>query len=190
MDLAKIKNEIRQQMLADRDAMDREEVQKASSGIMDGIMALPEWAESDVLYIYASMGNEPDTYALINAALISGKKVCVPRVFGKEMRFIAIRSSSELLPGTFGLMEPPDGGVYEDTPGLVVVPGIAFGMDFYRVGFGAGYYDRFFEGHKKGDGWTLAAVCYDFQLLDSVPAEEFDVRMDKIVTPHRTYSPE
>lgn len=188
METAKEKDSIRQDLLSRRDAMSEKEVRSGSDHISEGIMSLPEWEESEILYTYVSMGNEPDTYDLINAALIAGKKVCVPRVFGKEMRFIAIQSANELMPGTWGLMEPPDGGVYEEKPGLVIVPGIAFGKDYYRVGFGAGYYDRFFEGHDKGDGWTLVAVCYDFQVLDSVPAEEFDVMMDMIVTPGEIFS--
>ena len=146
---------------------------------------MPEWENAEILYTYVSMGNEPYTQDLINAALLSGKRVCVPRIFGKEMRFIEIRSVNELVPGTWGIMEPPDGGVYENTPGLVIVPGVVFGEDFVRVGYGAGYYDRFFEGHMTGDGWFLAAIGYEFQVHPSLPAEEFDVYMDALVTEER-----
>ena len=165
--------------------MSEEEHKDKSCRIAENITALPEWEDAEIIYTYVSMGNEPYTPDLINAALSAGKRVCVPRIFGKEMRFIEIRSVNELLPGTWGIMEPPDGGVYENTPGLVIVPGVVFGEDFVRVGYGAGYYDRFFEGHVAGDGWFLTAVGYEFQVHPTLPAEEFDVYMDALVTEKR-----
>ena len=168
-----------------RDSMTEQEHEDKSFRIAENIMSMPEWEDADIIYTYVSMGNEPYTRGLINASLVAGKRVCVPRIFGKDMRFIEIRSVNELVPGTWGIMEPPDGGVYEDSPGLVIVPGIVFGEDFVRVGYGAGYYDRFFEGHAPGDGWILAAIGYEFQVYPSLPVEEFDVYMDALVTEER-----
>lgn len=168
-----------------RDAMKESDHKEKSELIAARIMKLPEWSELDYIYTYVSMGNEPYTLGLINAALSEGKNVCVPRIFGKEMRFIKISSLNELEPGTWGIQEPPDGGVYETTPGLVIVPGVVFGEDFVRVGYGAGYYDRFFEGHVTGDGWFLTAIGYEFQVYPTLPAEDFDVYMDALVTEDR-----
>ena len=184
-DKAKEKQRLRSLAAAERDAMSEKEHLKKSDLIAGWIMTLPEWEDCKILYTYVSMGNEPYTPALIDAALKAGKRVCVPRIFGKEMRFIEIHSTDDFHPGTWGIMEPDDSGVYEDNPGLVIVPGVVFGEDFVRVGYGAGYYDRFFEGHTQGDGWFLAAVCYEFQMQPTLPAEEFDVYMDAVITEDR-----
>lgn len=64
----------------------------------------------------------------------------------------------------------------------VIVPGVAFGQDFSRLGYGGGYYDRFFErepDHRK------IGICYEFQMETALPSEDFDVKMDVIATPDR-----
>lgn len=182
---AEQKQDLRELCRAKRDALESGEYRRLSDLIFKNILSMPQWEDCSILYTYVSMGKEPDTTELINTALAMGKRVCVPRIFGKEMRFIEIQSQDELMPGTLGIREPADSGIYEDTPGLVIVPGIAFGEDFVRVGYGAGYYDRFFEGHTVGDGWFLAAVCYEFQVRPTLPAEEFDVYMDAVITEER-----
>ncbi len=184
-DKAVKKQELRVTAGKKRDALCESEHKNRSLRIVDNIMSMREWKDSGVIYTYVSMGKEPYTNDLIETAVKEGKKVCVPRIFGKEMRFISITSAADLHPGTWGIMEPDDPGIYENIPGFVIVPGIVFGEDFVRVGYGAGYYDRFFEGHAPGDGWFLAAIGYEFQVYPSLPAEEFDVYMDAVVTEER-----
>ena len=180
------KQKLREKMAKMRDALDEDVHNEKSRLIAENVMSLPEWDNYDTLYTYVSMGKEPITTGLIERTLAQGKMVCVPKIFGKEMRFIEIKSLRDLQPGTWGIQEPEDSGVYVDIPGLVIVPGVVFGEDFVRVGYGAGFYDRFFEGHSYGDGWFLAAVGYEFQVQPTLPAEEFDVLMDALVTEERT----
>lgn len=184
-DIATIKQGLRENAGKLRDGLNEADHKEKSAKIMENIKAMPEWENSGIIYTYVAMGKEPYTPDLIDAALADGKRVCVPRIFGKEMRFIEIRSLKDLHPGTWGIQEPEDKGVYEDAPGLVIVPGVVFGEDFVRVGYGAGYYDRYFEGHRSGDGWILVAVGYEFQVYPALPAEEFDVYMDALVTEER-----
>ena len=185
MDKAAQKQMFREEASRERDGLCEEEHMGKSARIMENIKSMAEWKDSDILYTYVAMGKEPYTPDLIEAAFEAGKRVCVPKIFGKEMRFIEIKTLDDLHPGTWGIQEPDDTGVYENTPGFVIVPGVVFGEDFVRVGYGAGYYDRYFEGHTPGDGWFLTAVGYEFQVHPTLPAEEFDVYMDALVTEDR-----
>ena len=185
MEQALEKKRLRKEIIEKRDSIGRNEFESKSASIKRNVLSLKEWDEAKVVYTYASMRNEPDTMELIQTALDSGKKVCVPKIFGKEMRFIPIKSSDDLKKGTWGIPEPDDTGVYEDTPGFMLVPGILFGEDFNRIGYGAGYYDRYFDGRKEDDGWFLVALAYDFQIRHEIPREEFDIYMDMIITNDR-----
>ncbi len=186
MDLAKEKQALRKETVEKRESISKEEFESKSSAIKKRIFTLPEWKQASIIYTYASMRNEPDTIEVIEKALQEGKKVCVPKIFGKEMRFIPIDSTDRLKKGTWGIPEPDDTGVYEDRPGLMIVPGILFGRDFNRIGYGAGYYDRYFDGRREDDGWFLVAVAYDFQIRPEIPREEFDIYMDALITNKET----
>lgn len=135
------------------------------------------------IYCYISVRGETGTDKVIDWLLEQRCRVAVPKVHGKEMRFYYINSRSDLEPGCFGIPEPGahcEPAVEKSAP--VIVPGVAFSTEFQRVGYGAGYYDRFFglePEHEK------IAVCYDFQLRGDVYAKEHDVPMDWIITPER-----
>lgn len=185
MEQAREKQNLRKATIEKREAIGKDEFESKSESIRNNIFLLPEWQRADIVYTYVSMRNEPDTIQVINRALDEGKKVCVPKIFGKEMRFIPIGSVDDLKKGTWGILEPDDKGIYETKPGFMLVPGILFGEDFNRIGYGAGYYDRYFAGCRNEDGWFLAAVAYDFQIRPEIPREEFDIYMDAIVTNDR-----
>jgi 5-formyltetrahydrofolate cyclo-ligase len=81
-----------------------------------------------------------------------------------------------------GIWEPEAQKEYLKQIDLVIAPGIAFDKNKNRLGRGKGYYDKYFNGKKI----TKIGVCYDFQLLENIPVEPFDVKMDKIITPNYT----
>lgn len=136
------------------------------------------------------------------------KEIFVPRVEGKNMNFYPITETASLKRSKFGVPEPDeshqipytsglrkssghreardrsiDNGV--DPPRLMLLPGLAFDLKGNRLGYGAGYYDRFLSAHGK-DGFIKVALAYDFQIQESIAAEAYDIRVDYIVTPDRT----
>ncbi len=133
------------------------------------------------IYIYVSTPDETDTRALIAYFLENGVPVAVPRCKGKDMDFYYIEKMEDLEPGTMDIDEPKE---YcrkaENASAPMIVPGIAFGTDGKRIGYGGGYYDRFLE--REPDHLTVG-ICYDFQIIQNMPSEEQDIPVQHVVTP-------
>ncbi len=144
---------------------------------------------AELIMCYVSFGSEVFTHEIINTWLSQGKQVCVPRVLktkGKSMEAVKISSFEELEPGTYGVLEPTSGQkniVSPDSIDVVIVPGCAFDINRNRMGYGAGYYDRFLE--LISDNCLKVGVAFDFQIMDEIPCEEHDIPMDIIITEQR-----
>ena len=150
--------------------------------IQERLYALEAYRKAEAVLCYVSCRNEPETRPLIIRALEEGKKVGVPRVEGpSRMRFLRIRSLSELAEGHFGVMEPSGESLEELTEGFVITPGLAFDRKMARLGYGGGYYDAWFAAH--GWGVISCGIGYDFQLVDKVPCGPKDCRLDQVITP-------
>ena len=87
-------------------------------------------------------------------------------------------TKEELKQGSLGIWEPDTQKEYLNSIDLVIVPGVAFDRDKSRLGRGKGYYDRYFINKRI----VKIGVCFDFQLLESIPIDSFDIKMDKVVT--------
>ena len=133
------------------------------------------------IYIYVSTPEETDTHALISWFLENGVPVAVPRCKGQEMDFYYIKGMDDLEPGMMGILEPKISCVKaESTDAPMIVPGVAFGTDGKRIGYGGGYYDRFLR--REPDHLTIG-ICYDFQIIQNMPSEEQDIPVKHVVTP-------
>ena len=168
-----------------RDSMPEDERSVKSERISDSVTGTPEYKAARDVLIYVSTGSEADTTELIKKCFEDKKNVYVPKVYGKEMRFISIGSLDELTPGYYGIMEPvSDEPVWEkgsrDTynDSLCIMPGLAFDRKFNRIGYGGGFYDKFLE---KAQVYKMA-VCYDCQIVEHIDAQDTDIKPDMIVT--------
>ena len=95
------------------------------------------------------------------------------------LSLFCIENAEELHKGAYGILEPSTKRpVAENDIDVIIVPGLAFDRRGGRMGFGAGYYDRLLIKTNA----VKIGLCYDFQLMDSVPSEEHDVPMDYIIT--------
>lgn len=133
------------------------------------------------VFIYVSSKDEIPTEDVIRVLLSSGVRVCVPKTFENSlMDAVEIKSLNELVKGRYGILEPcGKDAVCPDEISAVVVPGLAFGRDFTRLGKGKGYYDRFL---KRAKNAVRIAPCRKACLRDSVPHDEHDERVDIIIT--------
>lgn len=177
------KQEIRAYVLKKRRELQPEEKRQMDEMLLERLRPFFP-SPGTAVYAYTSVRGEAGTESLIDELLKRGCRVALPRVFGREMRFFYITDRTQLVPGTYGIPEPVDNCPEADAPeALMITPGVGFSRDGSRVGYGAGYYDRFFaaEPHHVAVG-----IAYDFQLFQTVASEKHDKRMTYIVTPTQT----
>jgi 5-formyltetrahydrofolate cyclo-ligase len=142
------------------------------------------------ILFFAPVPEEPDLWPLLNETL-AGKKMAVLPCFDPENEIYHPRRITdlrvEILSGKFGIREPAETcvAIPPNDLDLVLVPGVAFGLDGHRLGRGKGYYDRLLENFTG----TKIGVAFDEQIVDVVPSEQNDVRMDLILTPTRCLKP-
>lgn len=101
----------------------------------------------------------------------------------KYMEFVKIKSYQDLAPGYMGIMEPVSDDYASLKNGLLVMPGIAFDTQKNRIGYGGGFYDRYLQQHMSD--FYKTAICFDYQIVEHIMSEEFDIKPDKIITEKR-----
>lgn len=142
--------------------------------------------QSDVLcghgyiYGYYPHGKELSILPVLQWALEAGKRVALPKVAGDTMDFYEITSLEEVAKGSFGVMEPVTAQRVNWEEAVCLTPGVGFDKAGNRMGHGAGYYDKYFEHHRR---LIKVGIAYDFQIKDMIPTEETDIRMDYLMTP-------
>lgn len=138
------------------------------------------YQQAKTIYFYLPYNQEVRTVPMIERALAEGKKVAVPKVYGDEMRFIYITDLKNIALGYYGIPEPiGDGPIADDPYALVLMPGLAFDRQGHRIGYGGGFYDRFLSAEPTH---PTVALCYDFQLLEHLETEEFDIPVDLVLS--------
>ena len=166
------KERLRREMLRKRRAMTAEEIEAASAELAARLFAHPLYRAAKTLYVYLSANHEVRTDGVIAQARRDGKRVAVPKVEEKELRFYYLEADTNLQAGAFGILEPVDAQAADDPTALVLLPGLAFDRAGYRLGYGGGYYDRFLAREPKH---PTVALCYGFQLLDRLPTDPHDI---------------
>ena len=130
------------------------------------------------------MSDEVQLYSLIEKALAEGKRVALPLIVGKGvMEAVRVRALSDLVPGAFDIptvREERREIVDPKSLDCVLVPGAAFSRTGARLGLGAGFYDRFLS--EKAPQAQRIAVAFSCQLMEDIPVEAHDVKMQWIVT--------
>ena len=175
MDKAQLRKEIREM----KRAMTEEEICRRSRILCEKFTQSQAYKNAETIYGYLPYNQEVRTWDALSKAMADGKRVAVPKVYGDEMRFIYITDFSQIENGYCGIPEPiVDAPVAEDQTALVLMPGLAFDREGHRIGYGGGFYDRFL--FDEPDHPTLA-LCYNFQVKDSLPTEEFDIPVDTVI---------
>ena len=173
------KKELRRQIREQKRAMTTAQIEEKSRGLTDLFLRTEQYQNAKTVYGYLPYNQEVRTVALLEQAMADGKKVAVPKVYGDEMRFHYMEDLSRTEAGYAGIPEPiGDEPVAEDETALVLMPGVAFTKDGSRIGYGGGYYDKFLA---KEPGHPTVALCYDFQIVEELPLEEFDIPVDLVL---------
>lgn len=156
------------------------ERQRQSAAICQRVIEMECWKKASCIMAYWALPDEVDVRMLIDKAMADDKQVLLPVVIGDDLALYTYKG--ELRTGAFGIMEPvPDGEAFTaySAIDLVIVPGMAFDRDGARLGRGKGYYDRLLCQMPLA---RRVGVCFDFQLLPSIPAEQHDMTMHEVVS--------
>ena len=185
MDTAALeKQRLREERLAAREALSEQERSVLDDRITQKLLAASEYVEATTVLTYVSISSEVSTRMFIESALRDGKTVAVPRCLpGHCLEFVVITSLDQLIAAPFGLLEPP-----KELPALTeeqmdasicIVPALLIDTKGYRLGYGAGFYDRFLSTYpgKK--------ICLAYQQnlsRTTLPHTAFDVAVDVVIT--------
>ncbi|MFD1864078.1 5-formyltetrahydrofolate cyclo-ligase [Planococcus chinensis] len=173
----------RKKVLEELAKMSPEEHHEKSRRIISNLMNDPAFIAADIIGLTISSFPEVDTKELIRSIWASGKKAAVPKCLPKSrgMDFYIIEDWNQLEVVYMHLQEPKTDEAQFVPPhgiGLMVVPGVVFSKDGYRIGFGGGYYDRYLAGYT-GETRSLA---FDVQLAEAIAEEPHDVPVGGIYT--------
>lgn len=164
-------------LLLRKDVSGKEE---KDSIIFDKIISNNKVVLADTILIYVSLDDEVDTRRLINYFLVSGKRVAVCKVLGKKMKFYYINRFDDLALGYKNILEPKEYCIEASdfSNAVSITPGICFNKTGYRIGYGGGYYDGFYN---KVSLYKIG-LCYKDFLIDDEFNDIYDVAVDEIIT--------
>lgn len=179
------KDAIRKDCSDRRNAIDKETHLQYDRKICEIASSLVSFRHADVILLYAPIKSEIDVMPIFHLAKERGKRVAFPRcnVEQRTMKFHFVDSLDELTPCAYGIREPSeDAPVYDPETSregaVCFVPGLAFDIHGYRLGYGKGYYDKFMYSFN---GCTIGIVYSDF-ILKSLPKGRFDRHCDIMLT--------
>lgn len=176
------KKDFRRKCREIRKNIDEKQREKENQEIYAAFFELPEYKNAKSVFAYVSYGDEVDTISVIERILADGKKVLVPLCHKEShhMSAVLIDALSDLKKGAYGIPEPDENGIVfeKDDIDLIIVPGLCFSEDGYRIGYGGGYYDRFLEGFNGLSVGFAFSEC----IVKSVPTEKTDKKVDIIIS--------
>ena len=173
------KKRLRELLKQKRRILTKEQVAEQSAIILAHLEQLPSFVAAKAVLIYYPTHNEVDLLPLIKKYKRE-KTFLFPVVHRQSMDACPYEGNAKMHRGQFNIPEPTT-EPYKEPIDLIILPGVGFDKHGNRLGQGGGYYDRFLAaGHKQS---VLVAVAYDFQLVEKVPTNRRDKKMDYIILP-------
>ena len=179
-----VKKILRQEFLSKRKAVPSDERDKVSRELIEKFLATEIYREAKIIMAYASMPDELQLNELFAACFDDKKILAIPLIVGKgEMRAVEVSSFDSLEIGAFKIptvKKERRKFIASAQIDCVIVPGAAFDIQGNRLGLGGGYYDRFLP---QAVNAKKIALAYDFQLVQNLPTEDHDAKIDMVLTP-------
>lgn len=179
MNIDNQKKEIRKKIRALKNEISLDEKKDRSFFILNSLKGNSLYKRAKTVMLYWSMDDEVYTHDFVLEAAIS-KQVILPCVKGDILELREFKGLENLVDGEgFGIPEP-SGSLYTDTDSidLIVVPGVAFDKRNNRMGRGRAYYDKLL----RNTDCEKIGICFNFQLLEEVPVDEYDIKMDLVIS--------
>lgn len=155
-----------------------DELKFFSSEVISTLELTSLFQNAGCILAYYSMKDEVNTREFIHA-YSEDKRFILPVVFGNELLLKEYRPEAEMSVSGYGIYEPKGDVLFDvNKIDLIIVPGVAFDRKLHRLGRGKGFYDRLLGGLKI----PKIGICFDFQLLEDLPHDDHDVKMNMIIS--------
>jgi 5-formyltetrahydrofolate cyclo-ligase len=186
LDLTAQKGDLRRQIRAELKVLTAEERRQASIAACDLLRQQAVWRKAQNILFYAALPGEIDLAPLVGEALAEGKTAALPGFVaetGAYDAFVIRHLANDCAPGKFAVAEPKPGcaRLPLNRLDLVLVPGVGFDVTGHRLGRGQGFYDRLLANITA----VKCGVAFDVQMVERLPAETHDIRMNCLLTPTR-----
>ena len=184
------KEEVRKEFLQKRALVTEPKRAYAEKKVSEHALYLEEIKRAQTVFLYASYREEVPTRELFLALKGAGKQIAFPKVRENEMEFYPVSSWEELVPGYRGILEPVSDEkqvVIPQRTDVCILPGTAFDKTGNRIGYGAGYYDRYLEG-LADDIPVCVGLAYECQIAKGLlPVEKYDKKVQYLITEKRVF---
>ena len=185
-------DELRQHYRKLRADLDAESHERAAQKLAELVVALPEYQQARRIAAYYAVNGEIGLNPVIERALAMGKEIYLPNLDQQSLMFSPYFDGQKMRINKFRLPEPDVSDremLSPDELDLVLAPLVVFDSNRNRIGMGGGFYDRSFAFRKHSERTTpvLIGVAHELQKADRIVAEEWDVRLDMIVTDRAIY---
>jgi 5-formyltetrahydrofolate cyclo-ligase len=180
------KKVIREKILKKRANLPLNETLTKSKTIENKLFDTNEFKKANFIFSFISFKDEINTHEIIKNSINMGKRIGVPITVTKTKKMLVSEIKDfdrELEIGYYNILTPKKEFTRIVSPeivDLVLVPGVAFDRRGYRVGYGGGYYDRFFSSLNKDV--IKIGLCYEMQVLPLIPFDSYDIPVDYIIT--------
>lgn len=166
-------------MMQRRNALNQEEKRQYDQWICREIWEKVEAIAAERIHVYLPMGKEIDIYPFIEKALAEQKTIICPKTLPKrKLEHLVLKDLKDLEEGRWGTRHPASGISHQGAIDLIIIPGLAFDLQNYRLGYGGGYYDNFLKDYPEA---YKLAIAYPFQIVDAVPKEAHDQKLDQVL---------
>ncbi len=191
MNAQAMKQAIRQRIIAFRQQMEEDERARLSLAIAARLASMEAYRTANTVLAYMNFGAEFSAEIFVQQALRDGKRVLLPRV-NRSTNELDIYQVMDLLhdlaPGMWGISEPlvercARVDALEEVD-FILLPGVAFGRDGTRLGYGGGFYDKLLARMQHQP--ALVAGAYTMQIVEGVPQEATDRKVEWLVTENET----
>ena len=186
-------DELRQRNRQLRAELEAKQLEVAANALAERILSLDEYQQAQRIAAYFAVNGEIGLIPVIDHALTQGKNVYLPNLDQQALRFSPYFHSQKMRINKFRLPEPDVDEAEMLAPGeldLVLAPLVVFDSERNRIGMGGGFYDRSFAFRKRPENLKpmLIGVAHELQKVERIVPQEWDVRLDMIVTDQAVYS--
>lgn len=186
MKLLEEKKALRHQLSARRNALSKTEMLEKNRKIYENLRQIVEFNQAKSIFCYISYLTEVETHKLIKQWLATSIRVAVPKIFDKTtMHAVKLSSWDNLEPDKLGILTPKSDEIDAGPFDISITPGLGFTQFGARLGYGRGYYDRWFS---NNDVKQKIGVCFEEQIVNELPTEITDITLDLVVSEKNIYS--